>query len=147
MWNIINNKLSLPKIDLFNKVFDIIYSTFKEDSLKRFNSKKGEFSWSFMVPAFDAIAWWIWYNLKEWNIPENCIANAKCIEEVRKRIKALWMSDEWWNDNIKTWWFVEHKLQVVMFVWRKLFNLTEDFWKTEQIISEKIDNLIKTKFN
>lgn len=139
-YDIINNK------NIFLSSFKLINNCFWSNSLKRFNVKKNNFSWRVIVPAFDAIAWWIWYNLKERNIPKNCIEDNECIEKIRKRIKALWMSDQW-NKHIRIWWFIEHKLQVAMFIWRELFNLDRDFWNSEEEIAKKIDELIDKKFN
>ncbi len=144
MWNVIEKKVNFPNKKLFENTMKLVFKTFWKDSLKRFKDNK--FTGIVMVPAFDAIAWWIWYNLKEWNIPEDCSENNECIEEIKKRIKALWMSKQW-NEHIKTWWFVEHKLQVAMFIWRKLFNLKENFWETEEKIAENIDELIDLEFN
>ena len=139
MWKVIDWKPLLPKNNLFVQAFEIIYKTFKENSLKRYNPDKDSFNWSFMLPGFDAIAWWIWYNLKEWNISENCDEDSNCIEKIKKRIKALWMSEQW-NKHISATWFVEHKLQVAMFIWRKLFeDIDNDFWDTEEEIAKKID--------
>ena len=147
MKEMINKKINLNEYETyFENVFSILNKTFLDDSLKRFDYNKNKFVWRFSTPWFDTIVWGIWYNLKKWNISENCIEYNKCIEKIRKRIKALWMSNQW-NKHIGIWWFIGHKLQVAIFIGRKLFNMTEDFWKTEKEISKKIDELLIKKFS
>lgn len=139
MWNIIDNKIEIDW-NIFDKTFEILNKINWFDSLKRFHNNN--FSWKWMVPWFDTIAWWIWYNILNNNI-DTKLDNTK---EIKSRIKALRKCKKF-SEHIKTWWFVEHKLIVSIYIGRKLFNLKEDFWKTEEEIWKKIDNLLDIEFN
>jgi hypothetical protein len=120
---------------IFDNVFNILSNIDEWNCLKR--------TFQVNIPWFDSIAWWIWFNLLNKNIDEPFN-----IDEIDKRIKGLWISSIFeqhtWS---KTWKFVEHKLIVSLFIGRKLFNLKENFWTTEEEISENINDLIKDKFN
>jgi len=144
MKEMINKSIKLSEYEEnLKNVFKVLNETFWDDSLKRFDYNKNKFVWRFSTPWFDAIAWGIWYNLKKWNLN---IKNID-IDNLKNRIKWLWLSDEFmksvWS---KSWSFVELKLRNCIFIWRELFNLKEDFWETEKEIAEKIDKLLIKKF-
>lgn len=129
IWEFIDNKLK----DLINNktfnyenyknvfqiTFDIILSSIWENAFRRLTSDN-KYNGRFILPAFDAIAWWLAYNLKLKNISNIDSINITQIKEI---INSIWIDSEYENKLwSKSWVSSEWKIRNAVIYWRDLFS-------------------------
>lgn len=129
----IDNKMkeliSFNSIDanIFINVFKILNWIEGWNILKRY--KNWVFRWPVMIPWFDLIVWWLWFAIKNNNF--NLTDFSK--KDILNRIKFIW-ENKTFNRHIENWNFIEHKLEVCLDIWRKLFNLSLSLSEIEDYI-------------
>lgn len=129
IWEFIDNKLKdlinnktfnySNYKNIFEITFNVIFSSIWENAFRRLTSNS-KYNWRFILPAFDAIAWWLAYNLRLKNISNIDSINILKIEEI---INSIWVDNEYENKLwSKSWVSSEWKIRNAVIYWRDLFS-------------------------